>query len=90
MENKVWVLAYISTEDVFMSLHNNYNIAYKSFIDLMNIIKDKYPETTVIENNITGDIYYIFDDLDIQITLTEHTVNTEYKEDDWEEIKNVI
>ena len=91
MENKIWVISYISTEDVYMATYNNSDIAYRSFIDLLEIVKNKYPyATSSLENDITGDIYYIFDELDIQVTLIEHTVTTQYKEDDWEELKNVI
>lgn len=90
MENKIWVISYISTEDVYMAVYNSSDIAYKSFIDLLDIVKNKYPNATVITNNITDDIYYIFADLDIQVTLTKHIVNTQYKEDEWEELKDVI
>lgn len=90
MENKIWVVSYISTEDVYMATYNSSDIAYRSFIDLLDIVKNKYPYATTIKNDITGDIYYIFDELDIQVTLTEHIVNTQYKEDEWEELKDVI
>ena len=90
MENKIWVVSYISTEDVYMATYNNSDIAYRSFIDLLDIVKNKYPYATTIKNDITNDIYYIFDELDIQVTLTEHIVNTQYKEDEWEELKDVI
>lgn len=90
MENKIWVISYISTEDVYMAVYNSSEIAYKSFTDLLDIVKNKYPNATTITENITDDIYYIFADLDIQVTLTEHIVNTQYKEDEWEELKNVI
>ena len=91
MENKVWVLSYISAEDVFISIYNSADIAYRSLLDLLDIVKDKHPNaTSSLENDITGDIYYIFDELDIQVTLIEHTVTTQYKENDWEELKNVI
>lgn len=91
MENKIWVVSYISTEDVYMAVYNSADIAYRSFIDLINIVKDKYHNaTTSIENDITEDTYYIFTDLNIQVTLTEHIVNTQYKEDEWEELKDVI
>lgn len=90
MENKIWVVSYISTEDVYMATYNSSDIAYRSFIDLLDIVKNKYPYATTIKNDITGDIYYIFDELDIQVTLTEHIVNIQYKEDEWEELKDVI
>ena len=90
MENKIWVVSYISTEDVYMATYNSSDIAYRSFINLLDIVKNKYPYATTIKNDITGDIYYIFNELDIQVTLTEHIVNTQYKEDEWEELKNVI
>ena len=90
MENKIWVVSYISTEDVYMATYNSSDIAYRSFIDLLEIVKNKHPNTTIIKNDITSDIYYIFDELDIQVTLTEHIVNTQYKEDEWEELKDVI
>lgn len=90
MENKIWVVSYISTEDVYMATYNSSDIAYRSFIDLLDIVKNKYPYATIIKNDITNDIYYIFDELDIQVTLTEHIVNTQYKEDEWEELKDVI
>ena len=90
MENKIWVVSYISTEDVYMAAYNSSDIAYRSFVDILDIVKNKYPYANTMKNDITGDIYYIFDELDIQVTLTEHTVNTQYKEDEWEEIKDVI
>ena len=90
MENKIWVVSYISTEDVYMATYNSSDIAYRSFINLLDIVKNKYPYATTIKNDITGDIYYIFNELDIQVTLTEHIVNTQYKEDEWEELKDVI
>lgn len=90
MENKIWVVSYISTEDVYMATYNSSDIAYRSFIELLDIVKNKYPYATTIKNDITGDIYYIFNELDIQVTLTEHIVNTQYKEDEWEELKDVI
>lgn len=90
MENKIWVVSYISTEDVYMATYNSSDIAYRSFIDLLDIVKNKYPYATTIKNDITGDIYYIFNELDIQVTLTEHIVNIQYKEDEWEELKDVI
>ena len=90
MENKIWIVSYISTEDVYMATYNSSDIAYRSFIDLLDIVKNKYPYATTIKNDITGDIYYIFDELDIQVTLTEHIVNIQYKEDEWEELKDVI
>ena len=73
-----------------MATYNNSDIAYRSFIDLLDIVKNKYPYATTIKNDITDDIYYIFDELDIQVTLTEHIVNIQYKEDEWEELKDVI
>lgn len=76
MENKVWVVSYIRTEDVYMATYNSSNIAYKSFIDLINIVKDKYPNTIIKLENNQGDTYCIFDNLDIQVTLIEHIVNT--------------
>ena len=43
MENKIWVVSYISTEDVYMATYNSSDIAYRSFIDLLDIVKNKYP-----------------------------------------------
>lgn len=90
MENKIWIVSYVSTEDVYITAYNSSDIAYRSFVDLVDIVKNKYPYATTIKNDITGDIYYIFNELDIQVTLTEHIVNIQYKEDEWEELKDVI
>ena len=90
MENKIWIVSYVSTEDVYMSAYNSFDIAYRSLIHLLNIVRDKYPYANLIKNDITSDIYYIFNELDIQVTLTEHIVNTQYKEDELEEFKDVI
>ena len=49
MENKTWIVSYINTKDVYLAVYNSVDIAYRSFIDLLEIIKNKYPNTTTIK-----------------------------------------
>ena len=93
MWNTVWIVSLITKGDVFTSLYSTRYAAHQLFLDLINLIKEKYPTAIMSTNNLLGgkgDAYCVIKDLDMQVTLTKHYVGKFYKQEDLEEIKNEI